>query len=81
MAHCSAAQQQCNTNLLNEIGSYPQFAIPIRNTDKLNCPVADPYHINHQFWLYSAKLPPILDYYVSFKNSDVTYLYWCDYTR
>jgi hypothetical protein len=40
-----------------------------------------PVPLNSDFYLYTAKLPAILDFYIGYKNVDVTYLYWCESGR
>lgn len=78
---CTAEQEQCNTNIVDKFMSYPQFLLPLRDIPGFICPVAGKEGINSDFWLWRAHLPPILDLYIGFKNSDVTYFYWCDTTR
>jgi hypothetical protein len=76
-----AEQEQCNTNIVDKFMSYPQFLLPLRDIPGFICPVAGKNAINSDFWLWRAHLPQILDLYIGFKNSDVTYFYWCDTTR
>jgi len=75
---CSPTEQQCNTAILDSFMSFPQFLLPLRDIPGFICPVAEKDKINSDFYLWRAKLPQILDLYIGFKNSDVTYLYWCD---
>lgn len=75
---CTAAEEQCNTAILDKFMSFPQFLLPLRDIPGFICPVAETEKINSDFYLWRAKLPAILDLYIGFKNSDVTYFYWCD---
>jgi hypothetical protein len=75
---CTAEQEQCNTAVLDKAMSFPQFLLPLRDIPGFICPVAEKDRINSDFWLWRSKLPEILDLYIGFKNTDVTYFYWCD---
>lgn len=78
---CPIQEEQCNTRLVDAIASYPQFSIPIREVPKLNCPTKQNGMVNTNFWIYRARLNPISQAYIGYRNMDLTYLYWCDIRR
>lgn len=85
LPQCSPDQEHCNQQYLSDALSHPQFLLwALRDVPGLTCPLSsakDPSALNSDFYLYTARLPALLDFYIGYKNVDLTYLYFCESGR